>query len=108
MPLEGLDAPPARPPHRSQQHVHLVADYQSGAGSTYVLAWKYKVDRHTISAALKGQGVAPGQTSMSDFEVERALELLARGTSWNTIGKELGRDPKTVKTTCRKSSRNES
>lgn len=84
----------------AEQTRQLVADYQSGAGSIYTLAEKYKVHRHTISAALKGHGITLGRTSMSDTEVERARTLRAQGLSWNAIGKSIGRDPKTAKAAC--------
>ncbi len=76
----------------------LVADYRSGVGSIYDLADLYGAHRNTIAQHLKDRGVRLGPLPLQESEAERARKLHAQGLSLNAIGRTLGRDPKTVKT----------
>jgi hypothetical protein len=75
----------------------LVKDYQAGVGSTRTLASIYGVSRATIAGHLRARDLKLGFLRLSESEVARANELRNLGMSLNAIGRELGRDPKTIK-----------
>lgn len=75
----------------------LVREYCDGLGSIYELADRWGVHRNTIAKHLKSRGLKLGRLSLSNDEIRRANKLRAQGQSFSAIGRELGRDPKTVK-----------
>ncbi len=89
----------ARPQKRlnAEEIQLLVADYEAGEGSIYVLAERYGVHRQTIAKHLKNQGCALGVRPLTSYELTRIGQLSSEGWSPNRIGISLGRDPKTVR-----------
>lgn len=75
----------------------LVREYCDGEGSIYELADRWGVHRNTIAKHLRSRGLELGRLSLTNDEVRRAQRLRDDGLSFNAIGRELGRDPKTVK-----------
>ena len=73
----------------------LVAGYHSG-GSVYELADRFKIGRTTVAEHLKARGVVMRNEVQVD-EYARMVSLFEQGLSLNQIGREVGRDPKTVK-----------
>jgi DNA-binding CsgD family transcriptional regulator len=74
----------------------LVGEYRAGA-SVYDLQERHGVHRNTIAKHLKHRGVQLGKSPLSESEVAQAKELYGQRISLNTIGRMMGRDPKTVK-----------
>ncbi|MGA0568137.1 helix-turn-helix domain-containing protein [Rathayibacter sp. KR2-224] len=75
----------------------LVHEYCDGQGSIYELADRWGVHRNTIAKHLRSRGLELGRLPLANVEIERARKLRRHGLSFNAIGRELGRDPKTVK-----------
>ena len=73
----------------------LVAGYHSGA-SVYELADRFKISRNTVSEHLKARDTVM-RNDVQIVEHARMVELFEQGLSLNGIGREVGRDPKTVK-----------
>ncbi|WP_349902120.1 helix-turn-helix domain-containing protein [Parafrigoribacterium humi] len=96
-----------RPFHSSVKHLsaieidQMVHDYQTGVGSLYDLADIYGVHRTTIAQHLKRRGVRVGKLPLEQPEIEQARTLHKQGLSLNAIGRELRRDPKTVRAALR-------
>lgn len=94
------DELPGRPPQRrlsASDIDRLVRDYESGIGSTRTLASVYGVGRTTISGHLRARNLKLGFAPLSKSEISKARHLRHQGMSLNAIGRELIRDPKTVK-----------
>ena len=83
--------------HRSPAFVdQLVTEYRAGA-SVYELQKRHGVHRSTVAKLLKHRGIALGVQPLSNSEIVRARELYGQRLSLNAIGREMGRDPKTIK-----------
>jgi hypothetical protein len=74
----------------------LVTEYRAGA-SVYELQKRHGVHRSTVAKHLKHRGIALGVQPLSSSEIARAQELYEQRLSLNTIGRAMGRDPKTIK-----------
>ena len=76
----------------------VVQAYQAGR-SMAALADEYEVRRSTISELLARDGDARRQQrSISAAEVDRAVDLYARGWSLQRVGERLGFDAETIRT----------
>ncbi len=73
----------------------LAADYRAGLG-IYELARKHGLHRYTVSQHLAAAGVMMRRT-ITDNERAKARELFESGTTYAEIGRQLKRDPATVK-----------
>lgn len=73
----------------------LISDYHAGLG-VYELASKHGLHRSTIGQHLTAAGVAMRRT-VTEAEQAKARELYLSGAPFHAIGKQLGRDPATVK-----------
>ena len=73
----------------------LVAGYQAGA-TVYELAEQFHIHRNTIARRLKAQGVQLRNSTLTDSEQARAVELYATDLSTLQIGQQLGRNPSTI------------
>lgn len=74
----------------------LVAAYRAGA-SIAAIARQFHLAQGTVSARLLAAGV-PMRNDVQPHEREQMAKLAEEGHSLNTIGRLVGRDPKTVKT----------
>lgn len=103
-PWTAPDYEPKRPIRQEQKRLKkaeveaVVADYRGGM-STYQLAAKWKMNRHTISAILDREGITRRSyaAKLTDAEVTEAGALYADGWSMNALAKRYGVDPKTMK-----------
>ena len=90
----------SQPQHRlkSIQVESLVADYRGGL-STYQLATKWKVDRHTVTSILDRNGVKQRSyaVKLTEAELAEAAALRADGWSLNALAKRYGISPNTMK-----------
>lgn len=92
--------PAAPPPQRRltpEQIGQLAVDYKAGVGSIYTLAKIYSMNRGTVADHLHAAGLKLGRLPLTEAEIERASKLRTEGHSYNSIGRILRRDPKTVK-----------
>jgi DNA-binding NarL/FixJ family response regulator len=80
----------------------LVQAYRAGEGSIYTLAKRFGIHRQTVALYLKEHGCVLGRRPFSEDELKRVLDLQANGWTANRIGRAIGRDPKTVRTTLAK------
>lgn len=76
----------------------LIVDYRGGM-STYQLAVKWKINRHSVSAILDREGVARRSfaAKFTEAELTEAEALYAEGWSMNALAERYGVDPKTMK-----------
>lgn len=67
--------------------------------STYQLAAKWKINRHSVSAILDREGIARRSfmAKLSDAELAEAEALHAEGWSMNALAKRYEVDPQTMK-----------
>jgi len=75
----------------------MAEDYRTGIGLIYDLAAIYGIHRNTVAQYLKRRGVRLRHSPLCDSEIKSALKLRDRGLSLNAIGRELQRDPMTIK-----------
>ncbi|MFT4280521.1 helix-turn-helix domain-containing protein [Microbacterium sp.] len=73
----------------------LVAGYESGLG-VYELARKHGLHRYTVAQHLTTAGVVMRRT-ITDDEKTKARALYLSSASFAEIGRQLKRDPATVK-----------
>jgi len=73
----------------------LAADYRAGLG-VYEIARKHGLHRYTVSQHLAAAGVVMRRT-ITDNEKAKASELFESGATHAEIGRQLKRDPGTVK-----------
>ena len=74
----------------------LVDEYGAGA-SVYELQKRHGIHRTTVASHLKERGLRLGKQPLDNSEVAQARELHGQGLSLNAIGRNMGRDPKTVR-----------
>jgi DNA-binding CsgD family transcriptional regulator len=75
----------------------LAAEYRSGNATVRQLAAKRGVSRNVVSKHLRSRGLELGPQPLTRSEILRVQSLGGTGMSLNAIGREIGRDPKTVK-----------
>jgi DNA-binding CsgD family transcriptional regulator len=75
----------------------LAAEYSAGAMTVRQLAGKWGVSRNIVAKHLRSQGLELGPQPLTRAEISRIQRLSGTGMSLNAIGREVGRDPKTVK-----------
>jgi transposase-like protein len=74
----------------------VIEAYEAGA-TMAALAKKYDVKRETISKLLRGEGATLRvRRSMSQAEIDHAVQLYVSGLSLQRIGEQLGWDHNTV------------
>lgn len=76
----------------------LCREYQDGT-STYQLAKKWDINRHTVTAILKRNGIEQRDHTrrLSDGELAEAQALHAEGWSVNALAQRYAMSPKTMK-----------
>ncbi|MBN9151531.1 MAG: helix-turn-helix domain-containing protein, partial [Micrococcales bacterium] len=76
----------------------LIVDYRGGM-STYQLAAKWQINRHSVSAILNREGVErrSNAVKLTEAELIEAEALYAEGWSMNALAERYGVDPKTMK-----------
>ncbi len=92
---------PKRPPHRhrhlkADQIEELIAAYQFGQ-TIFQLADTYQIDRRTVSAILKREGVRTRWQVMDEATTDRAVQLHAQGLTPPKIAEELDTTAGTVR-----------
>ncbi|WP_307198327.1 hypothetical protein [Nocardioides zeae] len=79
----------------ADQVARLVDSYQSGA-TVYELAAQFGIDRRTVSAHLKRQGIATRFQSPTEQDIDQMIRLYRTGLSMAAVGRQLGFAPRTV------------
>ncbi len=75
----------------------LAAEYSAGGSNVRQLASKWGVSRNIVAKHLRSRGLQLGPQPLTHSEIFRIQRLAGTGMSLNAIGREVGRDPKTVK-----------
>ena len=109
--LAAASSPPAAPDYEAKAAIRqeqrrlkrievktLVAEYRGGM-STYQLAAKWKINRHTVVAILDRNGVKQRSYSakLSEAELTEASALRREGWSVNALARRYGISPGTMK-----------
>ena len=81
----------------SEREVTQVAEQYQAGRSTYQLAGEWKINRSTVTLALKRADVPIRKPRLSARQIEEAVRLRANGWSLNQLGTKFGMDPKTMK-----------
>jgi len=98
-------APDYEPTRRIRQAQHRLTsdeisaigeEYQAGM-STREIAEARKINRETVSLALRRAGIPTRKLEISAEQLAEAAELRTEGWSLNRLGKRFGVDPKTIK-----------
>lgn len=76
----------------------LAAEYSAGAVTVRQLPGKWRVSRNIVTKHLRSRGLELGPQALTRSEIIRGQSLAGMGMSLNAIGREIGRDPKSVKT----------
>lgn len=74
----------------------LAAEYRGGK-TTYELASDWKINRSTVTMALKRAEVPIRRPRLSREQLLEAVALREEGWSFNRLGAKFGIDPKTIK-----------
>ena len=80
----------------ADQVQELIAGYRVGA-TVYELGNQFGINRRTVSAILRRQGVEMRRRGLSPEQVEEAVQLYESGWSLARIGDKLGVDAGTVR-----------
>jgi lambda repressor-like predicted transcriptional regulator len=106
-----IAAPPAAPDYEAKSPIRqeqrwlkkaeveaLIADYKGGL-STYQLASKWGLNRHSVSKILTRHGVEQRTygASLSEAELTEAEALRRDGWSMNALARKYGISPQTLK-----------
>ncbi|MCC8907762.1 helix-turn-helix domain-containing protein [Curtobacterium sp. GD1] len=75
----------------------LAAEYSAGNVTVRQLASSWGVSRGIVAKHLRSRGLELGPQPLTRSEILRIRRLAGTGMSLNAIGREIGRDPKTVK-----------
>jgi len=75
----------------------LAAEYSAGGENVRQLAAKRGVSGNIVAKHLRSRGLELGPQPLTRSEIVRIHRLAGTGMSLNAIGREIGRDPKTVK-----------
>ncbi|WP_027466585.1 hypothetical protein [Curtobacterium sp. UNCCL17] len=75
----------------------LAAEYSAGAVTVRQLAGKWGVSRNIVLKHLRSRGLELGPQPLTRSEIFQARRFASTCMSLNAIGREIGRDPKTVK-----------
>jgi hypothetical protein len=103
-----LPGPTARPHTRPERRVpgtarrlgveqveQLIAGYRAGA-TVYTLGSQFGIDRRTVGAILKRNGVVTRGGGLSPAQIDEAVELYEAGWSLARIAERVGVTPTTV------------
>ncbi|MEO1060572.1 MAG: helix-turn-helix domain containing protein [Actinomycetota bacterium] len=80
---------------RPGQVKELVAGYRDGQ-TIYQLGERFGIDRRTVSAILKREGVRTRWKVMDEERIDQAVELYAAGLSLAAVAQELGTTSRTI------------
>ena len=79
----------------AEQVEWLIANYRAGA-TVYQLGEQFGIDRRTVGAILKRNGVVTRGSGLSPAQVDEAVELYESGWSLARIAEQVGVTPTTV------------
>jgi DNA-binding NarL/FixJ family response regulator len=78
----------------------LQTEYQTGTSANQ-LAIRYQLNRASVRRLIQRGGIPPNRRSLTEAEVEQAVELYATGLTVARVAAQLGRPPTTVHATLR-------
>ncbi len=82
--------------HLSPEDIEtILAGYKAGI-TAKELGAQFEINRNTVSALLKREGVKMRNTPISPSEIEEAKVLYASGLSTDAVGTQLGRNAGTI------------